>query len=216
MAEVALAAEIRQARGSAPSKRLRKEGKIPGVLYGHGTDPTPLAVDARALRVALNTEAGVNAIIQLNLDGKKQLAFTRDVQRHPVRGTVSHVDFLAVNMNEEITVEVPITFEGEAEKVTKMGGIVEHLLTTIEVTATVANLPSHIILDVTPLELEGTLRVSDIKFPKGVSTIADPGEPLAVGRTPRVADADLEAAAASGEAGEKADGDAKAEESKED
>ncbi len=187
MAEVALAAEIRQVQGSANSRRLRKDGRIPGVLYGHGIEPIALSVNARELRGALNTESGANALIQLSLGGKLHLAFTRDLQKHPVRNTVAHVDFLVVNRNEAITAEVPITFSGEALKVTKMGGIVEHQLTSLEINATATTLPAHIEVDISELELDGAIRVSDIALPNGVTTTAEPGETIAVGRLPRAA-----------------------------
>ena len=208
MAEVALAAESRHAQGSANSRRLRKEGRIPGVLYGHGIDPIALSVNARELRVALNTEAGANALIQLSLDGKKHLAFTRDVQKHPVRNTVAHIDFLVVNRNEEITAEVPVNFVGEAAKVTKMGGIVEHQLTSIAIKATAATLPAHIDVDLSELELDGAIRIGDINLPNGVTTELDAGEPIVVGRLSRAA---VEAEATTPAEGAEAEGSAPSE-----
>lgn len=185
MAEVDLAAEVRSAQGSANSRRLRTAGKIPGVMYGHGTKPTSVAVDARELRLALTTEAGVNALLQLNVDGTKHLALARDIQRHPVRGTVSHVDFQVVNRNEQVTADIPLTFTGEALKVTKNGGVVEHLLNSLNITATPTTLPSHIEVDLTELELDGAIRVKDLKLPNGVTTSLDADEPVVIGATTR-------------------------------
>jgi large subunit ribosomal protein L25 len=208
MAEVALAAEKRQNHGSGPTRRLRKEGRVPATLYGHGIDPLSLSVDGRDFRNAINA-AGVNAIFELGLDGKKHLAFTRSLQRHPVRGTVIHADFQVVSRNEKISAEVHINFLGEAEQVTKQGGVVEHQLTSLHVTAPVGDFPSHLDLDISGLELDGALRVHDIVLPKNVETDVDGEEPVVVGRLSRAA---IEAEEGEGteegadaEAGEKAE-----------
>jgi large subunit ribosomal protein L25 len=199
MAEVALVADVRSDLGSSNSRRLRTSGRIPAVVYGHGIEPKSVSVNARELRLALNTDAGVNALLSLDIAGEKHLALTRDIQRHPVRGTVAHVDFLVVNRNETITADIPITFIGEALKVTKNGGMVEHLLNSLAISATPSTLPSHIEIDLSDLELEGSIRVSDIKLPKGVTATIDGDEPVAVGKLTRAAAGeDEEAAAAEG------------------
>jgi len=185
MAEVALAAQVRTAQGSSNSRRLRASGHIPAVLYGHGIDPVSLSVNGRDLRLALNTEAGLNALINLAVDGKTHLALAREVQRHPVRGTVAHVDFQVVNRNEQVTAEIPVTFVGEASKVTKFGGIVEHLISSLHVTATPATIPSHIEVDITELELDGAIRVKDLALPAGVTTAVDVEDPVVIGKAPR-------------------------------
>ncbi len=185
MAEVALSAAVRRTQGSADSRRLRAAGKIPGVLYGHGTEPTPLAVEGRSLRLALNTEAGLNALIQLDLEGTKHLALARDIQRHPVRNTVSHVDFQVVGRNEMMSVDINLTFVGEADAVTKNGGVVEQLLQSLAVQATPTNIPNGIEIDISDLELDGAIRVKDIKLPSGVTTSLDPEEPIVVAKATR-------------------------------
>jgi large subunit ribosomal protein L25 len=201
MAEVALVADVRSDLGSSNSRRLRASGRIPGVVYGHGTDPKAISVNARDLRLALNTDAGVNALLNLNIAGEKHLALARAIQKHPVRGTVAHVDFQVVNRNETITADVPITFVGDAEKVTKNGGIVEHLLTSLAISATPSTLPSHIEVDLSDLELDGAIRVKDVKLPKGVEATVDGEEPVAVGSSTRATlSAAEEEAAAEGEA----------------
>ncbi len=114
MPDITLVAELGRPLGSRSSGRLRAAGKIPGVVYGHGNDPVPVAVDARELRAALNTDAGLNALINLDMGGSVQLAMAKDIQRHPTRNTVTHVDFLAVSRDEVITTDVPVTLVGEA------------------------------------------------------------------------------------------------------
>ena len=117
MAEVVLTAETGRPKGSRAARRLRREGKIPGVIYGHGTDPLPVAVGARELRVALNGEAGANQLLSLDTGSGTYLTLAREMQRHPVAQTVTHVDFVIVRCDEVITADVPITFIGEAIEV---------------------------------------------------------------------------------------------------
>ena len=126
MSEITLVAETGRATGTRPSKRLRADGEDPGVVYGQGIRPVAVAVDRRELRHALSGPAGLNAVI--NLDGRvgdRTPTVVKAIQRHPVRAVVTHVDFLVVNLNEEITVDVPIILEGEAKAVLSEGGLVE-------------------------------------------------------------------------------------------
>ncbi|HSH22432.1 MAG TPA: 50S ribosomal protein L25, partial [Acidimicrobiales bacterium] len=122
MAEVALRAESGRAVGSAASRRLRAEGKVPGVLYGHGAEPRSVVVERRELRQALTTEAGMNALIDLEVDGSQHLTIVRDIQRDPVRNRVTHVDFILVSRDEVMTVEVPVALTGSTESVSREGG----------------------------------------------------------------------------------------------
>jgi large subunit ribosomal protein L25 len=175
---------------------------IPGVLYGHGIDPTPVAVNARSLRAALNTTAGLNALLQLELEGKRHLALARDIQKHPVRNAVSHVDFQVVGRDEMMAVDVPLNFIGDAENVTRAGGMVEHLLQSLAVLATPSSIPTHLDVDVSKLELDDAIRVKDIALPDGVTSSLDPEEAVVVGKSTRGAmgaDED-EVAAGEGEA----------------
>jgi large subunit ribosomal protein L25 len=108
MADVTLAAEVGRPLGSRATRRLRREGKIPGVIYGHGTDPVSVAVPARELRIALNGEAGANQLLSLETGSTTYLALAREMQRHPVAQTVTHVDFQIVRRDEVIAADVPI------------------------------------------------------------------------------------------------------------
>ncbi len=201
MAEVALSANLRKNPGSSNSRRLRTSGQIPGVVYGHGIDPTSVSVEAKSLRLALNTDAGLNALINLDVEGKKHLTLARSVQLHPVRNTVSHVDFQVVSRNEVMTVEVPFAFIGEADELRKAGGILEHVLNTLTVSATPTNIPAHIEIDVTNVNIDDSIRVNDIKLPNGVTTEVDPEEAIVIGKiTPK--EESLEAASGEGEAAE--------------
>jgi large subunit ribosomal protein L25 len=113
MAEITLVAEPGRSGGSAASRRLRAAGRIPAVVYGHGSTATAVSVDGRELRQALSGEAGLNQLLNLQIDGASQLALARAIQRHPVRHTVLHVDFQVVRRDEVISAEVPILLQGE-------------------------------------------------------------------------------------------------------
>ena len=191
MAEIQLVAETGRESGTRSSKRLRREGKIPGVVYGHGTDPIPVAVDARELRHALNTEAGVNALINLSIDGKSQLTMPRVLQRHPVRHTVTHVDFQVVSRDEVMSAEVPFQLIGEAHEVTSNDGVVEQAMFTLTIHATPSAIPSHIEVDISGLAIGDAIRVGDLKLPTGVTTEVDPDEAVVLGQGAQVSELDL-------------------------
>ncbi len=128
MDEISLVAEPRSDKGSPATRRLRVSGRVPGVVYGHGVKPIPVSVDERALHGALSTEAGANALIDLTIGKTHHLALARELQRHPVRQTVAHVDFIVVRRDEIVAAEVPVTLVGEALAVSRAGGTVEQLL----------------------------------------------------------------------------------------
>ncbi len=192
MEEVALTAETGRPTGSAAARRLRAAGKIPAVLYGHGIDPQPLAVDGRRLRLALNQEAGLNALLTLDVGGRTHLAMARQLQRHPVRGTVDHVDFVIVRRDEIVSAEVPVHLVGEASAVQRADGLVEQQVFSLTVHATPGNIPTSIEVDISGLTIGEAIRVGDLSLPAGVTTEVDPEEPVVAGQASRVA-AEIEA-----------------------
>src|SRR5437667_15188 len=125
MAEITLAAEVGRATGTSSSRRLRASGRVPGTVYGLGGDALSVSVDWRQLRHALTTDAGFNALINLEVSGHADLTIVKELQRHPVRRDVLHVDFLRVSRDQAIEVEVPVILVGEAEEVTRNDGVVE-------------------------------------------------------------------------------------------
>ena len=211
MEEVTLLADSSRALGSRPARRLRAEGKVPAVLYGHGIAPVPLAVDGRDLRTALTGESGLNALITLDVEGTKHLAMARYLQRHPLRGNVSHVDFVIVRRDEVVAADIPIHPVGEATEVLNEDGIVEQTLFTLAIRATPADIPGDIEVDVSGLKIGDTIRVVDLLLPEGVVTEADPDEPVVVGQPPRVEEvpevSEEEAAAAEAAEGEAVEGE---------
>jgi large subunit ribosomal protein L25 len=209
MAEIRLHATPRAPQGTRTARRLRGEGKVPGVIYGMGGDPVTLTVDWRELRAALVTEQGLNAVIHLDVDGVTTPTLVKDMQRHPVRRNVLHVDFLRVDLDKTVDVEVPIVLEGEAEAVHRENGVVDQNLTALLITAKPNEIPASLTLDVSNLEIGHTLRVGDIALPAGVTTSVDAEEPVVSGHH-GVSEADLVPEGEEGEAaeGEEAEGEA--------
>ena len=184
MEEVTLTAEIGRPTGSRSSRRLRAEGKVPAVLYGHGTNPMTLAVDGRQLRTALTGDAGLNALITLKVDSDSHLAMARQLQRHPVKGTVDHVDFVIVRRDEIVTADVPINLVGEATEVNQNDGIVEQQMFSLSIKAMPLDIPASLEADISALVIGEAVRVADLKLPSGVETEVDPDEPVVVGQPP--------------------------------
>ena len=135
MEEIVLAADTGRNSGTRSSKRLRTTGSIPGVLYGLSDDSIPLSVKWPELRLALTTDAGVNAVIQLEVDGKRHMSIVKDLQRHPVKRDVIHVDFLRIDPNQKVTVDVPVIMIGDALEVTQANGMVDQNLFSLTVDA---------------------------------------------------------------------------------
>jgi len=216
MAEVVLAAEVGRPLGSRAVRRLRREGKIPGVIYGHGTDPVPVAVVARELRAALNTDAGANQLLSLDTGSGTFLTITREMQRHPVAQTVTHIDFVIVRRDEVISADVPITLVGEALEVHHGDGLVEQQMFTLPIRALPGAIPTVVEVDISALTIGGQVRVSDISLPEGVTTDVDAETAIAIGQPPRVVTAEgegAEGAAEEGAAGETAEPTGEASES---
>ena len=178
MSETVLIAETGRRIGSSDSRRLRAEDQIPAVVYGHGMDPISVAVNRRELRVALSGSAGLNTIIDLTVDGKVYPSLIKDIQRHPVKRNVQHIDFIQVNLNEEITIGVPIVLEGEAHDVLSNNGLVDLALQELHVRTTPRQIPDSIVIDVTDFTLDTVIRIEDLTLPAGVEAIGEPDSPV--------------------------------------
>jgi large subunit ribosomal protein L25 len=207
MAEITLPAASGRITGTRPSKRLRAEGRVPATVYGLGGDAVSVSVDWRQLRGALTTDAGINALINLEIDGHaSELTIVKDLQRHPIRRSVLHVDFLRVSRDVAIEVDVPIVLQGEAEEVTRNDGIVDHLLFQLTIRAKPGSIPNELSVDISGLTINEAIRVGDLTLPPGVETDADPEEPIVIGQPPQVEEPEVaegeEAEGAEGEEGE--------------
>jgi large subunit ribosomal protein L25 len=206
MAEIVLTAETGRPLGSAACRRLRAEGKVPAVVYGTGVDPTPVAIDWRSLRQALTTDKGLNAVITLDVAGDQQMTIVKDLQRHPVRRDVLHVDFLVVERDKPVQAEVPIVLEGEPEKVLQERGVVAQELHALTIHAKPAAIPGHLSIDITELEIGDTLTVADLVLPAGVTTDVDLEQAIVSAQVTREAVSEA-AEGEEGEAGEGAEGE---------
>jgi large subunit ribosomal protein L25 len=201
MPEITLIAESGRALGSSESKRIRRAGRIPGVVYGHGMEAIAVSVDARDFRHALSGPAGLNQLLNLDIDGRSHLTLARVLQRHPVRNTVIHVDFQVVRRDEIVSADVPIVLSGEAKAVGS-AGVVEQPLNSLTVHAQPSNIPGEITVDISELTIGTTIRVGDLVLPAGVTTEVDPEEAVVLAEASAVAAEVAEAEAEAAEGGE--------------
>ena len=213
MATNNLTASVRTETGKGASRRARREGRVPAVLYGHGTDPRHLELDGHDFAAVLRN-AGTNALLTLDIDGEEQLALPKALDIHPIRRTITHADLIVVRRGEKVTVEVNVVVEGEAAP----GTLVTQDANTIEIEADPTSIPQQFTVSVEGAE-EGTqITAGDIALPAGVSLVSD-AEMLVVNVVEAPSEEELEAEGA-GEEGEAAaetdtetEGDEAAEES---
>lgn len=187
MEQESLRAERRLASGTRPTKRLRHQGRVPAVVYGRGLAPIPVSVGARELYAILHKEAGLNAVISLDVEGAPDvLAVAREIQRDPLRGTITHLDFIKVSLDEAINADVTIDFTGTPVGVKEGGGFVETIQTFVTVSALPMQIPSSIVADISHLDVFGTYKVADLPAVEGVTYLTDPEHPLATVLLPAV------------------------------
>jgi large subunit ribosomal protein L25 len=168
--EHTLTATVGRPTGSRPAARIRTEGLVPAVVYGLGSEPTAITVVWSELRRILSTDAGLNALITLDVEGRRDLTIVKDLQRDPVRREVLHVDFLRVDPDVTVEVEVPVVTLGEAKEVENARGIVDQSLKTLTVLAKPGNIPNELSVDITDLTVGATITVADVALPEGVTT----------------------------------------------
>ena len=177
-----LKAELREGAGKGFARKLRAQGKVPAVVYGHGEQPLHVAVDARELFHVLHTDAGMNVMIDVRVDGDHFLAMPRQIQRDHLRDRFVHVDLLRIKRDERITVEVPVHIVGESHGV-KEGGVVEHHLWNLQVECLPQDVPNAVEADITPLGINESLKVSDMPVPANC-TVLTPQDEIVVSVVP--------------------------------
>lgn len=193
MEQVTLSAERRTEAGSRPARRMRREGKVPAVLYGRDLDPTSVTVAGRELHAALHTAAGLNAIINVEVAGDSNvLTVAREIQRDPVRGDITHLDFIKVSLDVAIEAEVGISYVGTPVGVTDEGGVVETIETSVTVEALPTQIPPSIELDVSEMEVGDVLKIEDLPAIEGVTYVDDPERPLVTVLIPRIVEEEPE------------------------
>ncbi|MFI1824901.1 50S ribosomal protein L25/general stress protein Ctc [Streptomyces sp. NPDC020412] len=167
MSEVKLAASVRTEFGKGAARRVRRENKVPGVLYGHGTDPVHLTLPGHELLLALRTP---NVLLSLDIDGKSELAIPKAVQRDPLKGFLEHVDLLLVKRGEKVNVEVPVNAEGD---LAPGNYLLEHVLNALPVEAEATHIPESVTVSVAGLEAGASILAKDIALPSGVTLAVD-------------------------------------------
>jgi len=183
MAEVKLAAKKRTATGKGPARQARMVGRVPATLYGHGIDPVSIDLDRRELITAFHTDAGMNVLLDIEIEGGTTLAIARELQRDPVRGTLLHADFVMVDRTQEIEVDVPLHLVGESTGV-KSGGVLEQPLFTLHVRCTVTDVPDGIDADISALDIGDSLRVADLAPDVNFTILNEPDLPIAIVAAP--------------------------------
>ncbi|NNM61861.1 MAG: 50S ribosomal protein L25/general stress protein Ctc [Steroidobacteraceae bacterium] len=214
-----LVAEFREMHGKGASRRLRRSGKVPAILYGGEADARPLSLDHQKLVIMLDNERFYSTILNLKVGDQSQAAVLKDVQRHPFRNAVLHVDFQRVDENEKIRISIPLHFKGEAiaPGVKSQGGIVSHMRTEVEISCLPKDLPEFVEVDISGLSINESIHLSQLKIPDGVQLLELLKEDAAVVaiHSPRAEEPEpTAAAAATAEAAAPAAGAAPAEAAK--
>ena len=174
MAEITLRATAGRGIGSSEARRLRREGQIPAVVYGHGMEAIAVAVSKRDLRTVLGTDAGSNAVLSLHIGGDRYLALAREIQRHPVRGTVSHIDFQVIDPDKAVVAEVPLHLVGDAVEVRHADWEIDQQLFVLVVRTRPDRIPTHLDVDISELKAGLSIRLGDLVLPDGVEAEGDP------------------------------------------
>jgi large subunit ribosomal protein L25 len=186
MATANLTATRRDATGKGVARKLRADGQVPAVIYGHNRQPQSLAISARDLDRLLDHISAASTVIELDLGGTTSRTLIREIQRHPFKRQIIHVDFQELVAGETVTVEVPLVIVGIAEGVRVGGGILDQVLREVEIECDPASIPNHIDVDVTNLTIGHSIHVGDLVLPAGVTMLTDAEQTIAVCSAPRV------------------------------
>ena len=185
MAIVSFSATARDAVGKGAARQLRSKGEIPAVIYGHGREPQALSLNARDLDKMLGHIQAESTVIEVTVGGATSKTLIREIQRHPIRRQILHVDFQALVAGEKVTVSIPIVLQGIPEGVRLGGGVLDQTLREIEIEVDPSSIPDHMEFDVTNLVIGDSVHVSDLKVPEGVEVLDDPETSVAVVAAPR-------------------------------
>jgi large subunit ribosomal protein L25 len=185
MAIVSFNATARDQVGKGAARTLRSKGLIPAVIYGHGRDPQPLSLNSRDLDKLLGHIQAESTVIEVSVGGTTAKTLIREIQRHPIKRQILHVDFQALVAGEKVTVSIPILLEGIPEGVRLGGGVLDQTLRELEIEVDPSNIPDHIEFDVTNMVIGDSVHVSDLKMPEGVEVLDDPETSVAVLAAPR-------------------------------
>jgi large subunit ribosomal protein L25 len=188
MATATISATPRTETGKGVARKLRAQHNLPGVLYGHHREPQPLVLDGRDFDRLIEHYAAETTVVELTLDGQSVRTLIREIQRHPFKRQVLHVDFQALVAGEKVTVDVPIVLVGIPEGVRLSGGTLDQVMRELTVEVDPSDIPNHVDVDVSALNVGDSLHVSDINLPPGVEVQDDPETTICVVVPPRVAE----------------------------
>ena len=197
MASATFSAEPRSETGKGVARKLRAAGRIPGVIYGHAREATSLSLVARDFDKLLQHIAAGSTVVELTLNGATTKTLIREIQRHPFKKQIMHVDFQELVAGEKVTIDVPLVFVGIPEGVRLSGALLEQIMHSIEVFADPTSIPNHIDVDVTNLGMGHSLHVRDLQLPEGIEVLSDEDATICAVIAPRAV---VEAVAAEGEA----------------
>ncbi|SFV67287.1 LSU ribosomal protein L25p [hydrothermal vent metagenome] len=168
-----ISASVREVKGKGSSRRLRHESKIPGIVYGAGKEAVNLELDFFYITKILNDESLFTTILDLKVGSKKEKVVIKDLQRHPAKKTISHIDFLRIDLKRKIKLKVPVRFiNKEKSKSLRLGAVLNQFLSSIEISCLAGNLPETIDVDVSKIKIGESIRLSQIEVPKGVTITA--------------------------------------------
>lgn len=187
MASANLEAKPRTERGTGVARKLRQSGQVPAIVYGHGREPQPLAIDTRELERLLDRVAAASTVIELSIDGRSARTLIREIQRHPVKKAILHVDFQELVAGEKVTVSIPLVFTGSAQGV-RDGGILDQVMHELTIRVDPSNIPNHVDVDVTPLLIGHSIHVNELKVPEGVEILDEEDATVCTVSAPRASE----------------------------
>jgi large subunit ribosomal protein L25 len=187
MASAQLSGNVRDSSGKGVARSLRSSGRVPAIIYGHGREPQSLSIDTRELEKLLSHISAENTVIDLTVDGKSARTLIREIQRHPFKRQILHVDFQELVAGEKVIVRLPIVLMGVPAGVRMDGGVLDQTLRELEVEVDPSNIPNHVEVDVTELHIGSSVHVSDITLPEGVEIVGDGDASVCVVSAPRAA-----------------------------
>ncbi|HEY0971246.1 MAG TPA: 50S ribosomal protein L25/general stress protein Ctc [Gemmatimonadales bacterium] len=188
MATVRLNAQPRDRSGKGAARSLRREGRVPAVIYGHGREPQALSVATREIERILGQISAASTVIELDLDGSTSRTLIREIQRHPVKRTLIHIDFQEVVAGELVTVKIPVVLHGVPEGVRLGSGMLDQVMYELHIQADPSSIPASVEADVTPLQIAQVLHVRDLSLPEGVVVLDDESLTVCTVQPPRVSE----------------------------
>ena len=187
MSTASLSASVRTETGKGAARKIRQAGNIPAVIYGHGREAQSLMINARETDKLLKSIAISSTVIELSIDGKSARTLIREVQRHPFKRTITHIDFQELVAGETVSVHCPIVYVGVPEGVRLEGGLLDQIMHQLHIEVDPSAIPNHIDVDVSALKIGNTLHVSDLVLPAGIKVLDEPGTTVCIVQVPKVA-----------------------------